>query len=247
MNPVDYYSDEYVGKGKQKRQLTDREFKSIELIKKLNLPNNKKTKFLDLACGDAFFTRWLTKKESVKFSFYGCDFSKDRLRNIDDIPNMKLKQMNFEEGLKYPKNLFDIVYAAEIIEHLYNTDRLVEEIYRILKPGGYLIITTPNLNCWINRLIFLLGNQPLFLETSTKSSLIGMGFLKHLKKQEAPVGHLRIFNKDSIKDILEFNKLKIVNMKGGTFDVFPNILNLIDRIFSLFPKYSCNMIVLAKK
>jgi len=43
------------------------------------------------------------------------------------------------------KNRFDLVFAGELIEHLYDTDYFFEEANKVLKAGGYLIITTPNL------------------------------------------------------------------------------------------------------
>ena len=53
-----------------------------------------------------------------------------------------------------------------MIEHLYNPDHMLEECRRVLKPGGLLIISTPNLQAWYNRILFLFGVQPIFYEVS---------------------------------------------------------------------------------
>ena len=44
----------------------------------------------------------------------------------------------------------------------------------MIVPGGHLIITTPNLQAWYNRILFALGIQPIFYETSTRSTHIGL-------------------------------------------------------------------------
>ena len=54
----------------------------------------------------------------------------------------------------------------EVIEHLASPDNMIVEVYRILKIGGYLIISTPNLGNWVNRLTMLLGCQPYNVEVS---------------------------------------------------------------------------------
>ena len=134
------------------------------------------------------------------------------------------------------------------IEHLYNPDNFLSEINRILKKQGHLILSTPNLCAWFNRIIFLFGIQPLFVETSTKSKLIGGGPLKKLKNGKTPVGHLRIFNKDSIIDLLEENEFEIINIKGAIFDSgFPKWLLFFDNLFRIFPSLSSDFVILARK
>ncbi len=59
-----------------------------------------------------------------------------------------------------PDNSYDLIVAGEIVEHLFDTDGFARELYRILKPGGTLIISTPNLASWYNRLRLLRGKVP---------------------------------------------------------------------------------------
>lgn len=58
--------------------------------------------------------------------------------------------------------LFDVVFAGEIIEHIFDDKRFLKDIYGILKPGGILALTTPNLFFLINRIIFPFGKKPYF-------------------------------------------------------------------------------------
>lgn len=57
-------------------------------------------------------------------------------------------------------NRYDVVIASEIIEHIVDTDFFMNELKRVIKPGGHAIITTPNLYYWLSRLKFLLGCAP---------------------------------------------------------------------------------------
>ena len=50
----------------------------------------------------------------------------------------------------------DVIFE-EVIEHLYNSDLVMNEIKRLLKEGGILILSTPNLASGINRLTLLFG------------------------------------------------------------------------------------------
>lgn len=56
----------------------------------------------------------------------------------------------------------------DVIEHLFDIDRLLFEVKRMLKPGGIAVITTSNLASWYNRLSLLFGWQPFWTEVSTK-------------------------------------------------------------------------------
>ncbi|EEP75214.1 methyltransferase [Micromonospora sp. ATCC 39149] len=52
------------------------------------------------------------------------------------------------------------VVAAELIEHLYHPGALLAEIARVLRPGGALVLSTPNLATLQDRIRFLLGRSP---------------------------------------------------------------------------------------
>jgi SAM-dependent methyltransferase len=55
---------------------------------------------------------------------------------------------------------FDFLVAADVIEHIVDTDAFIDELRRALRPNGYLIVTTPNLGFWISRLRLLRGKTP---------------------------------------------------------------------------------------
>ena len=51
----------------------------------------------------------------------------------------------------------DFITALDIIEYLINSDNLLRESKRCLKKGGHLLITTPKLALWYNRILLLFG------------------------------------------------------------------------------------------
>lgn len=59
-------------------------------------------------------------------------------------PEAELRISDLEnEGIPYPDNFFDVVYSKSVIEHFHYPERLVEEMYRVLKPGGLAITLCP--------------------------------------------------------------------------------------------------------
>ena len=239
---IDHYS--YWNKNRRSStEILDREKKALDFIAKVFRPGKS---VIDVGCGSGLFMG-LLKKRFPGINVKGVDFSQTEV-NEARKNGFEVIQGNFEEGIKIKTNSFDIVYAGEIIEHLYNPDLCVEELNRILKKDGFLVLSTPNLCAWFNRILLPLGIQPLFLESSTKSKLVGSGPLKRLKKGSTPVGHVRIFTIAGLKDILEMYGFKILEIKGGLYEEgLPKSILPIDKLFNISPGLSSNLILIAKK
>ncbi len=67
---------------------------------------------------------------------------------------------DFSQPLPYASDSFDFVFAGEVIEHLLSPMELLAEIRRVLKPGGTVVLTTPNLARLQDRLRFIWGCSP---------------------------------------------------------------------------------------
>lgn len=67
---------------------------------------------------------------------------------VDLVPNpaRNVEQGDIEHGLGFPDGSFDGVLCLEVFEYLAHVEPAIEEIFRLLRPGGYLILSVPFLN-----------------------------------------------------------------------------------------------------
>ncbi|MDL2216759.1 class I SAM-dependent methyltransferase [Desulfovibrio sp. OttesenSCG-928-M14] len=105
-------------------------------------------------------------QQHFKFDSQACDFYTERFQ----LPSIKIQQTDFNnKPLPYQNDSFDLVTSAEVVEHLENYRYLLREIYRILKPGGVFIVTTPNvLNLKSRFRYYICGFANLFGPISVK-------------------------------------------------------------------------------
>ncbi|KAB2880958.1 class I SAM-dependent methyltransferase [bacterium] len=91
----------------------------------------------------------------------GVDTSANRVLNVDVNPeNMPDILMNLEEPFNMESNYLDICIAGDIIEHLYTSRQFTSEIFRVLKSGGSLLISTPNMVSALRRIKWFFGGIP---------------------------------------------------------------------------------------
>jgi 2-polyprenyl-3-methyl-5-hydroxy-6-metoxy-1,4-benzoquinol methylase len=57
-------------------------------------------------------------------------------------------EQDLNAALPGHEDAFDVVVAAEVIEHLENPRFMIREVFRLLRPGGTAIVTTPNNESW---------------------------------------------------------------------------------------------------
>lgn len=114
--------------------------------------------------------------------------------------------------LKTPlkSNFIDLVFSGDTIEHIIDTDRFIEEVYRVLKPNGYLILSTPNLSDWLNRIFLFLGLPPHNYNPSANK--LGNPFFNG-----QGVWHKSVFTFNGLKQFLESHKFRILKSKGYTY------------------------------
>lgn len=62
--------------------------------------------------------------------------------------------------LPFAEGFFNVVVLADVFEHVALGEKLLEEIWRLLVPGGLFLGSTPNAFCWLNRVKMLCGQDP---------------------------------------------------------------------------------------
>jgi len=117
-----------------------------------------KGRVLDAGAGKAELSR---KLASVGYDVWACDcFPDNQWALSEQIP---YQQCNLNAGLPYPDESFDYVICLEVIEHVENPFALCREMKRILRSGGRVFVSTPNILNMKSRVRFLLeGNYEFF-------------------------------------------------------------------------------------
>ena len=137
-------------------------------------------KILDTACGNG----WLASLYKADHEVTGLDIADANLRRIEAFGIRAIKH-DLDQPLPFEGGTFDTVVCSEILEHIFRPDLLLREIYRVLKPGGRVILTVPNLHGLRNRIDLLLAKHTPFIEfriyadPNDQISHVGVQHIRH--------------------------------------------------------------------
>jgi 2-polyprenyl-3-methyl-5-hydroxy-6-metoxy-1,4-benzoquinol methylase len=173
-----------------------------------NLVKNRfpvETKILDIGCGGGEFLEQLRKVGFSDLSAADIEQSNDLLKNGIDFQAV---DFCYKE-LPWEKDTFDLITAWEVFEHLENPHFLIKELGRVLKPGGVIIISMPNVFHIISKLVFLkTGDFPRW----------------NWKNNHITVYSKSIFNKIFLKNLhLEETKYFLPELAYGIFNKLKNM------------------------
>lgn len=122
-----------------------------------------KGEILDFGAGRGNFTKRLQELEN--FSHITAIDMMERPTEIDE--SIKWISWDLNEAINIPAESFDVIVSAEVIEHLENPRAVAREWFRLLRPGGCLIFSTPNNESWRSLIALLLqGHFVYFGDTS---------------------------------------------------------------------------------
>ena len=162
------------------------------------------------------------------------------------------RDLNRDE-LPFKDGELDMIFASEVLEHLFSPDYAVKEWRRVLKPGGVLFITTPNLAAWYNRVTFLFGYQPYWSVTS--NNVDGLG--KFARKQtpddllpfagDGEFNHNRVYTYSTLRAFMAMNGFRILKQKGLPCYDFPPFLQRLDRFMSRRIELSSTVMLVMEK
>jgi 2-polyprenyl-3-methyl-5-hydroxy-6-metoxy-1,4-benzoquinol methylase len=109
-----------------------------ELLTGIDLKNKK---VIEVGCGLGIYSLKMSQKGAV---VTGIDVGERLIK----ISRKKVRNGKFVVGsaldIPFRKDKYDITLCTEVIEHTENPERAISELFRVTKPGGYIILTTPN-------------------------------------------------------------------------------------------------------
>lgn len=197
---------------------------------------------LDVGCGDGSIG--LHMRELTGARVLGVDVSAPSVATAVDRGIEAVVCEVGAEPLPFADGSIDLVYMSEVIEHLVDPDAALDDISRVLKDRGYLLLTTPNLACLLNRIFLLFGAQPFFTEVSTRR-VIGRRFAAFGEGAQ-PVGHLRIATLDALRRLLDMHGFAVEEVVGATF-LQTKAFRMLESLTCRPASFASILVVLARK
>ncbi len=136
------------------------------IFKELRNINNKT--ILDVGCGLGYLTFVLNK---LGHKVTGLDVSSNAIKYAKENFGDLFVQGTIDELLPSTLNTFDYVIASEIIEHLLNPIEFLQTLLKFIRPGGKIIVTTPNKDYMNERAIWYTDLPPVHLYWFSKKSI----------------------------------------------------------------------------
>jgi SAM-dependent methyltransferase len=183
-------------------------------------------RIVDVGCGDGAAT-YVLKRLDPRNTVIGIDWSAAALAQARARGLLVVQGGIDGSGLPLPEGSADVVIMSELIEHLVDTDGAVDEAHRVLRPGGVLLLSTPNLAAWFNRGLVGLGIQPVFSEVS----LHGI----YGRPGHEVAGHLRLFTRRALVEFLTARGFDCERVEGAPYHDVPRPLRPLDRTLCHWP------------
>jgi 2-polyprenyl-3-methyl-5-hydroxy-6-metoxy-1,4-benzoquinol methylase len=146
------------------------------------LQNRPRGRLLDVGCYDGQFLSQVVDHGTL----VGIDVAHGALRAAARRGITPVRAQ-VEATLPFRDASFATVVAAELIEHVFDTEAVIAELARLLMPGGWLALTTPNLVALSGRAQLLLGRSPHNVEFDASPGTSG---------------HIRYFTFDTLEALL---------------------------------------------
>lgn len=169
-------------------------------------------KILDIGCAMGHFLYWMAPYFS---ELHGVEYSDFIVKNKVSS-NIQMVTSLFNQ---FPDDYFDVITAWEVLEHATNPFDIMQEVYRILKPGGKILLTIPN-------------GQSLTL-----------AFLKEKWYQAVAPEHLTFFSKQAIKSRLNTIGFKNIHINCSSRHYLCPSIGFYPLIYGLLNKHQNKTII----
>ena len=162
---------------------------------------------LELGCGEGRGIDIILKKSK---SFTAIDKISEVTERLSiKHPKEKFISSSFPPLINIEDNSFDTIVTFQVIEHINNDNLFVEEIYRILRPGGKALISTPNIEMTLTR-------NPWHIREYTSRQLLDLTskfFNKITMKGIAGNDKIKKYYEENKKSVSKFKRLDILNLE----------------------------------
>lgn len=178
----------------------------------LSLAQGAGRRVLDVGCARGYLGKIIRDRGNwvggVELSHEAANIART---NLDEVWSFDIQQPWPQQLLDEP---FDLIILGEVVEHLFDPVQVLRNLRGALRPGGLIIITTPNFMTWTNRLRFLIGK------------------FRYQEQGMFDFGHIRWFTYSYLKEVLAEAGFQI---EGERHIIFPGKLTwLLKSIPSLF-------------
>lgn len=164
----------------------------VHIRKLLENENINHIRILEVGCGPGLIGASFLENHC---EVHGLDMDEKALE-IATQKGLIVKLLNIEKNaFPYASEFFDLVIISEVIEHIIEYHHVLDEIYRVLKKNGIVILTTPNLNSTENMFKLLRGKDVL-----------------PIYSRECTSKHLRLFSGDSLRTLFWMHAFQTVNV-----------------------------------
>lgn len=212
----------FFSKGIQREEFIKCNKHRIELILKV-LKEIPQEKIADIGCTGGMLAEFYKNLPGIKI-IVGFEASEEMSKNTCSLfSEIRIWKAGYTD-CPAKDDEFDVIIAGEIIEHILNTDYFLKEVSRILKKGGFVLLTTPNLCYWGNRVRLFIGKVPYSLPSVSSS----------FHYDAVDPYHIRIGNMDEWRKYFEKMNFKVVKIMGYNYYDIGGKGKYLRKFFDLF-------------
>lgn len=116
-----------------------KQFLVKSVMKRLCINSRERGKILDIGCGTGVILK-LIEDFGVAC---GMEMSSEAIRFLQQRNLNLIVQSDANQIIPFRNNIFSVITCLDVLEHLDNDLSLIEEMFRVCKPGGHVVITVP--------------------------------------------------------------------------------------------------------
>lgn len=171
-----------------------------------------------------------------------------RARGLDIV------QADLNQGLPHADCSFSCVYALSLLEHLLNPCRFLKHCHRVLRPGGRLVLLTPNISTYFTAFLILLGKMPSsgphpdsneLLRNEQVVAVSGHESERDSEDDTPMHRHLIVFSYRVLRDYLR--AIGFLRVQGRGFGLYPFPVFMQPALERLDPYHCHQMLFVATK